>query len=229
MKELIAALLKAQAAFEPLKKSEDNPFFHSKYANLENCIDVVKKPLLDNGLAVVQTFDCAEGKNMLVTTLYHISGQFITGKQILESKDPTDPQKIASCSTYARRYGLMAILGLAAEDDDGNNAAKKSEEKPKTEPPRSVTESMKKADIISEIFGEILKIEPHRYSSGKVKTSYVTKNAELGEIEICVWTEPNKDIQVGFCVIARDIQIGEFRGSKTYTAKSIEVEVPFGE
>jgi len=120
MKNLIPALIKAQSEFIPIKKDKVNPFFHSKYADLESVIECTKKALSDNGLVVIQTFGISENKTTLWTYLYHTSGEFLSGVQYLDVA--SDPQKIASASTYARRYGYLAILGIAAEDDDGNTA-----------------------------------------------------------------------------------------------------------
>ena len=126
--ELAAALAKAQGEMRHAAKSSDNPFFRSKYADLAEVWDAVREPLSKNNLCVVQTTDVAEdGKIVVVTTLMHSSGQWIRGRlamtAVRQAKDrgyelANDPQAIGSCITYARRYGLAAITGLAQDDDD---------------------------------------------------------------------------------------------------------------
>lgn len=116
---LVAALAKAKTTFEAAVKDSLNPHFKSKYADLDTVVSATTPALSENGLVVVQTFD---GDN-LVTLLAHSSGEWIKGTQPLHAVK-MDPQGVAGASTYARRYGHMAICGIAPEDDDGNTAQK---------------------------------------------------------------------------------------------------------
>jgi hypothetical protein len=147
-KNLISALVKAQASFENAKKSSKNPFFNSKYADLAEIIESVKKPLSDNGLGFVQTVEKRDGKieirsidkngtkkemvfdnYALVTTLFHESGESIISEYpILTDKEGA--QGFGAGVTYARRYALQTLLGIPADDDDGNAAS--SNNKPAT-------------------------------------------------------------------------------------------------
>jgi ERF superfamily protein len=134
--EIAAALAKAQAGMKNAALNKVNPHFRSKYADLAGIRDTVTKPLADNGIAVVQTVD-PSGENgvYLRTRLLHTSGQWIEGAcPIL---NVTDMQKMGSAITYARRYSLSAICGIAAdEDDDGNEAAKSNGQAARPEPPK---------------------------------------------------------------------------------------------
>lgn len=130
--QITAALVKVQAILEPAAKSKVNPFYHSKYADLEGIMAVVRKPLAENGLAITQTLETVDGKIMLVTSLLHVSGQFLRGIFPVapaptfdkEGKEhPPTPQAWGSAQTYARRYGLAALVGITVEDDDDGNAA----------------------------------------------------------------------------------------------------------
>jgi hypothetical protein len=116
--KLAVALVKAQAEMGSPKKDSANPFFKSKYADLAEVISVVKDPLLKHGNAFLQivTQDGVE------TTLIHESGEFISGTTPVIVAKPNDPQALGSAITYARRYGLQAMLGIPAEDDDGEKA-----------------------------------------------------------------------------------------------------------
>ena len=122
--ELATALAKAQGDLKGAKKDSKNPFFHSSYADLASVWDACREPLSKNGLSVVQTTDWVVGEEhclLLLTTLLHSSGQWITGKLLIKPvKD--DPQGLGSAITYARRYALSAIVGIAAEDDDAESA-----------------------------------------------------------------------------------------------------------
>jgi hypothetical protein len=123
IKELAAALSKAQGAFDHAKKDVINAFFKSKYADLANCIDAAKKPLLENGLSVTQIIDVSESGGMVLETmLMHISGEWISGSYPIAPLKG-DPQAYGSCIQYARRYAFSAITGIAADDDDGNDAS----------------------------------------------------------------------------------------------------------
>lgn len=119
--ELLSALSTAQANLGVLVKDEKNPFFKSNYATLKAVIDVYRKPFAEQGLCITQFIV----NSHLISILGHKSGQFIQSLSPIRTKDENDPQKEGSGITYARRYQLMSITGLAPEDDDGNSASGK--------------------------------------------------------------------------------------------------------
>lgn len=120
---LAAALAKAQGAMTPAKKESDHPHFRHKYADLASVWDAIRKPLSDNGLAVLQTTrNTKDGDVLVITTLAHgESGEWIKGSLTIKPVK-ADPQGIGSALTYARRYSLAAIVGVAPDDDDGEAA-----------------------------------------------------------------------------------------------------------
>lgn len=121
--ELAKALNKTQAKLQVAKKGSENPFFHSKYADLLAVWDACREALTQNGLSVSQLADTdAEGKAVLETILMHESGEWIKGRLPLLSVK-ADPQAQGSAITYARRYSLSAIIGLCTEEDDDAGAA----------------------------------------------------------------------------------------------------------
>jgi hypothetical protein len=137
--ELAVALVKAQAVIEGAKKDSANPFFKSKYADLESVWGVCRPPLTENGLAVVQTTEPNEHGITLVTTLVHTSGQWMRGKLSMRPvKD--DPQGLGSCLTYARRYALAALVGVVQVDDDGNDASNKGSDEKKLPGPAKLSD-----------------------------------------------------------------------------------------
>lgn len=120
---LVKALAKAQGQFKPIKRESENPFFKSKYADLGTIIEATKDALSANGLAVTQGVSVSEdGRVNVETMLAHEGGGWLKGTLSLKPK-ADDPQSIGSACTYARRYALGAILGVASEDDDDGNAA----------------------------------------------------------------------------------------------------------
>jgi hypothetical protein len=119
--ELAAALSKAQASITGALKDSANPFFKSKYADLASCWDACRKQLTDNGLSVIQTTDIVLDTVVVRTTLAHSSGQWVSGILPVKAKDD-GPQAQGSGITYARRYALAAMVGLAQIDDDAEAA-----------------------------------------------------------------------------------------------------------
>lgn len=119
--KLLEALAKMQGILDNAKKESDNPYFKSKYADLATCISTSKKPMADNGLSLSQHCSFDGTSVHCVSVLGHSSGQMMVSTLvILVTKK--DAQGIGAAITYARRYALSAIIGLAQEDDDANSA-----------------------------------------------------------------------------------------------------------
>lgn len=124
---LFSALAKAQAVFEKAEKAGENPHFRSRYATLESVLDATSKGRAEQGLAIIQMPTNHGDSAIAVTTLLgHASGQWIESTiAIVPMK--LDAQGAGSVITYLRRYALMAILGIAAEDDDGEAASQRAQ------------------------------------------------------------------------------------------------------
>lgn len=140
--ELAAAMAKAQAEIGTAHKDRANDFFRSKYADLASVWDACRAPLSKYGLSIIQS-PSAEGVNVtVVTVLLHTSGQWIestlsvvaalppskdkSGKPIDPPPTAPTPQSVGSAITYARRYALQSMIGVAPDDDDGNAASGKT-------------------------------------------------------------------------------------------------------
>jgi len=130
-KSIAAALAKAQSEMGKALKDAANPHFKSKYADLSSVTGACMPALNANGIAVVQPFYDDESGRYVKTILIHgASGETLECRvPLIVAKN--DMQGFGSAATYARRYGLMAMTGIAPEDDDGNAAAKAP---PKDEP-----------------------------------------------------------------------------------------------
>lgn len=133
LKNLAPALVKVQSKLKGAIKDSENPFFHSKYADLASVWDACRSALTENGFSVSQGTG-GDGNTVTVTTLLlHSSGEWIKDTLGLIPKDKT-PQGIGSCITYGRRYSLAAMVGVNSEDDDGAAASgtvkSKAQERP---------------------------------------------------------------------------------------------------
>ena len=125
--EIGAALAKAQGAIENATKDKANPFFKSTYADLAGVWDACRAALSANGLSVVQTPEQSDKGVAVSTMLLHSSGQWIKGSYLMPVSK-FDAQSVGSAITYARRYALAAMVGVAPEDDDGNAANNRGQE-----------------------------------------------------------------------------------------------------
>ena len=138
---IMPAFIKAQGNFAKAVKSATNPHFKSKYVALDGVIDAVAAPLREQGIAIMQMTDIEDARTVLVTRLIHESGEWL-GSRYPVHPVKADPQGEGSALTYARRYALMAIAGIAPEDDDGNAAVKAAQAQAKVTPTDGVWEAM---------------------------------------------------------------------------------------
>src|SRR5438874_49096 len=126
---LASALAKAQAELVNPEKSltatirtgrpgEGERSF--RYAPLASGLDIVRKTLGQHEIATVQTtaIDTAAGIVNLTTMLAHASGEWIASDwPVCPIADVASPQRMGTALTYARRYALFTLVGIAGEDD----------------------------------------------------------------------------------------------------------------
>lgn len=136
---LAAALSKAQGAIDDATKTGLNPAFRSKYADLAAVRAAIREPLAVNDLSIVQGPRRADGGVEVETMILHKSGEWIS-ESVFIPVSKWDAHGMGSGITYARRYGLMALLCIATDDDDGNAAVEKGG------PAAPVKKAMPKAD-----------------------------------------------------------------------------------
>lgn len=123
MKQIAAALAKAQGKIENAKKGNINPHFKSRYADLAAVWDACREPMTSEGLSVIQLpCEAPPGQVGLRTIILHSSGETIEEKFFMPVAKANDPQAVGSALTYAKRYALLGAAGIAPEDDDGNAA-----------------------------------------------------------------------------------------------------------
>jgi hypothetical protein len=122
--QLNAALAAAQGQMQSARFNRQNPHFRSKYADLASIWDAIREPLTKNALSVTQTTHLSDGAFTLTTILRHASGQWVSSEYPLPTT--AKPQEYGAALTYARRYSLSAIVGIAADEDDDAESIKET-------------------------------------------------------------------------------------------------------
>ena len=118
-------LFEAKKHIGKISKDSRNPFFKSKYFDVNGLLDAVEPVLAEHNLLLLQPIE----NNKVITKIVNIEdGETIQSE--LELPNIVDPQKLGSAITYYRRYTAQSLLGLQAEDDDANLASRKPKAKP---------------------------------------------------------------------------------------------------
>lgn len=123
-KDFLEALSKLQESIKAITKGTDNPYFKSKYADLNALFAEINPKLVEQHWVLIQ----AVKNNVLHTELYHLDTmeKLESDMDLLTAKP--DMQQLGSAITYARRYSLLALLNIETIDDDGNKASGKTTE-----------------------------------------------------------------------------------------------------
>lgn len=127
-KTMVGDFIELQKNLPKLQKTEENPFFKSKYVPLDQILDKVLPVINKHNFALIQAINFNEQQPTLVTRLIHSSGEEIASEMLLMVK-AADPQGQGSGVTYARRYALVSMLGMMVGEDDDGNAATTAEAK----------------------------------------------------------------------------------------------------
>ena len=142
LEQLPKALLEFHKKVGKIIKSDNNPFFKSKYASLATILDVITEPLTDCGLIIIQF---PTGLYQLTTRLKHVSGEFMESTYEMQPVKHS-PQDAGSVITYQRRYAIGAILNLNIDEDDDGNKASQGDKLDK-----NVIDLIAKADSVQEL------------------------------------------------------------------------------
>jgi len=172
-------LFKLQQEIGKISKSQTNPFFKSRYFDINALLEQLQPLLEKHQLLILQPLSSIGERPAIETIILDAE----TGDQLTRSITPlpdlTDPQKQGSAITYYRRYSLQSLLGLQAEDDDGNKASGSSI--PKMEAglnkAREVSIENKKKDI--KVF-----LENNMPIKPKTKEDYENACLEITGIEL---------------------------------------------
>jgi hypothetical protein len=137
---IAAALAKTQAELRPAVKDAVNPAFRSKYADLSSVLEACRNALPQNGLSVVQdvTTDIDRGAIGVATRILHSSGEWIECGPIFVPLSKQDAHGVGSATSYGKRYGLCAAVGIAVADEDDDGAVA-SHQKPATRKPATAS------------------------------------------------------------------------------------------
>jgi hypothetical protein len=146
--KIAPALLKAQRKMGSAAKGAANPFFKSKYADLGSVMEVVKDPLNEEGITMLQPTYSKDGAHYVETILMHESGEYIASEALKLELNKVDMQQLGSAITYARRYTLQSLLSIPSEDDDGE--ATMGRTKPKYEAKKNYIAELKIEPIYME-------------------------------------------------------------------------------
>ena len=122
-KTLAEALVSLRGELQNPSRDAVNPWYGSKYAKLEGIITEVRQLLFDNRLTFIQNIVSENSTIMAQTILIHASGEerTIDGPRVVIEK--FTPQTVGAVTTYAKRYSLLAALGVEPDEDDDANAA----------------------------------------------------------------------------------------------------------
>ena len=130
---LTLALSTVQGKMSHAVKDSANPFFKSKYADLESVWGACRELLSQNGLAVMQfpgLYSDLDKSMSLTTIISHKSGEWLSQEMSVpcgmlgrDGALKLDAQAAGSALTYMRRYALAAVVGVVQADDDGNAAS----------------------------------------------------------------------------------------------------------
>ena len=193
--ELAKALAAAQKELAPATKNASNPMLKNRYADIAACIAACRDVLPKHGLAYSQMIAPAEAGNVCVDTLLmHESGQWIKSRCCLPVTIPTNrdgrstinaAQAAGSAITYARRYGLSAIIGLATDDDDDGCGCERPQQRRPQEAPKPEPAKQKPASTNS----PNPNLTPQQWGALRARISDMQKefgwDNEQAKIEVC--------------------------------------------
>lgn len=122
MENIYKKLYALQTEIGAIGKSETNPFFKSKYFDINKLLSALKPMLKKHNLLILQPLTYLESRAAIKTVVVDVdSGEMIEDTTLLPNT--TKPQDSGSAITYFRRYALQSLLLLEAEDDDGNKSS----------------------------------------------------------------------------------------------------------
>lgn len=132
-KELFIALNRLQRDLRPASKDAINPHFKNKYSTYESTWEALREPLTENGLFAVQDIETQEKSVSILTTVGHISGQYMEFGPLILPVTKNDAQGFGSAISYGKRYALQAAFGITSGEDDDANYASQRKDKESTE------------------------------------------------------------------------------------------------
>lgn len=159
-----------------------------RYADLADALSMVRPILAKHGLVVMQNASNPDNDTVAITTmLLHTSGEWMMFSPLILPNGRT-AQETGSAITYGRRYSLLAVLGLAAEDDDGASAAPRQSRPANNRQPERTTSSKpapaKPAPVASPEEEEIRRMlaEVTSETAKAIKAEFMTEYGKLADL-----------------------------------------------
>jgi len=216
LKEFAAAMCEVQK--NDLFAAPDAMNYYKRgFASLQMVWKTIRKPLTNNGFSVIQTNSAYEGGIAITTTLLHRSGEWMRGT-IEMPAEKKGPQAYGSAMSYARRYSLMAMVGVstADDDDDAESATDRTDQKKSVVSKTVITERQmipyKLFDEDSQAMTDLKEYQPDVVILNKENTKLrVGKyNVEINRNGMNVWSDVPKFNDANFdvstcvpCMMAR--------------------------
>ena len=177
-------LLAIQKIIPRIDKDTQNPHFKKNYASLPNILSVVLPIFHDQKLYLTneQTYTVETGWTLTVQIVDSETVEI--AKTTLPLLNVSDMQKMGSCITYAQRYGLLSLLGIAPEsDDDGNSTAQNKvaiSYKPKVE---SIENKIKLSATLRALYNNnMVALQKHDETKAKaIENGLVTNHKDVTE------------------------------------------------
>lgn len=241
--KLLEALRQFQRECPKVIKGTENPFFHSKYADLPTVIETIQEPLFKNGLTLTQQAINFDTRTILRTTLWHSSGESISSDLPIVAKG-TGPQEFFGGLTYCKRYSILTILGLPSEDNDGETAEGREtkinykEQKEKISDWKSTHAQAPTASltpVTQPIKGDAQEVEPteitvktvEKVESDKVKSGHFYRITDTNNVKRAAFDDAIADICSRSIKANVNVQITVKEGKKGPIIESAEEMVAF--
>lgn len=141
---LAEALAAAQLEMDNAAFDKENPHFNSRYATLASIRNTVMPALASHKVALVQTTSVQDGQHLCITKLIGYNEQIESVTPILMGNSKNPAQAYGSALTYARRYGMAAICGIASDDDDDANSAGEKSQNQEGKPANQAPQGQRK-------------------------------------------------------------------------------------
>jgi hypothetical protein len=183
IKDLAAALSAAQGEIEGALRGNINPYFRSKYADLSSVWQAIRAPFAKHGLSIVQGLSSTDSGISCETVLLHASGQWVSSTLTIPA-DKLNAHGYGSAATYARRFALMGMTGIAPVDDDGNAAAGVTAPQEAQQPNPWTSDMMQKANYAATTgeYPEFWKAQSAEFRAAAIHTKEHAANKTKNEL-----------------------------------------------
>ena len=177
--KLYAKLSEAQSKFPPIVKDTINKFFNSNYVTLDGLIELTRDVLREVGLVCYHELECSDGTVVHCSAvLADIETGYIIHSSITIPLDKPTAQAAGSAVTYARRYTLASLLGIAPEeDDDGNKASGRDASKSKSNEPKGGRYPKEKTESLDDVY--------RKQAAAYLKEIGMSQKEQAEFVEIC--------------------------------------------